>query len=468
MSSYHDEVEKLAAKLAFSHIEFDKSYNYYEAQHRLEAIGVSTPPELRCLTAAIGWPRMYVDAIEERLDVEGFRISGSADTEETMQLWWQANDLDEESGLCHRQAMIYKHSYVTVAAPGEGDDPGIPIIRVESPLDMYHEVDPRTRKLKSAVRIYRADDGESDRATLYLPDRSVPLVKSGNTGEWVADGEPVIHNLNFVPVVPFLNREQIDPKTRKRSGTSEILPEIRSFTDAAARGFMNMQAAGELMALPQRVIFGINPKELAPGATDAEFLNAYMARILAIGNEAGKAFQFNAAELRNFTELLNELAKHVASYTGLPPQYLTFSSDNPASAEAIRSSESRLVKKCERKARGFGGSWEQVMRLADRIINESWNPDLRSLETIWRDPATPTYAAKADAAAKLYANGTGVIPRERAWLDLGYTTEERNQMRDWAADEAMEQMARFAEAQAFSGEGEDLNTSAIPDEPKAG
>jgi hypothetical protein len=53
------------------------------------------------------------------------------------------------------------------------------------------------------------------------------------------------------------------------------------------------------------------------------------------------------------------------------------------------------------------------------------------MESIWRDPSTPTYAAKADAVSKLYANGLGVIPKERARIDLGYSVTEREEMKVW-------------------------------------
>jgi hypothetical protein len=407
-----------------------ESGQYYDATYRLKTVGLSTPPEMRCLTAAIGWPRMYLDSLEERLDVEGFRLAGKSDSIEEMHDWWQANGLDEESGLAHLDALIYGRSYVTVAAPGPGDEPGVPIIRVESPLNMYAETDPRTRRVTRAVRLYqRPGEVMYQWATLYLPDVTVPLKHEG--GSWQLDGKIVRHKLGVVPVVPIYNRERL----ADRDGRSEITPELRSFTDAAARTMMNMQAAAELMAVPQRILFGVNAEDLIDPETGVSTLDTYLARIIALENEAGKAFQFTAAELRNFTEVLDQLAKHVASYTGLPPQYLSFQSDNPASAEAIKSSESRLVKKCERKQRMYGGSWEQVMRLADQVIKGSVDVELNRLETMWRDPATPTFASKADAVTKLYANGQGIIPKERARIDLGYTNDERAEMKEWDEDE---------------------------------
>lgn len=428
-------VHRLSNVLLSQRPAYRENLAYYNATHRLRAIGLAAPPEMRHLVAASGIPRLYLDSIEERLDLEGFRIAESPGTDARLWSWWQHNQLDEQSSLAHLEAMIHGAAYVTVSAPDEtaGDVPEVPVIRVESPLYMTAEIDPRTRKVTQALRLYRSlDSPEEDMATLYLPDRTLYLRKGGGSrSEWVVDDE-VVHNLGVVPVVPLVNRERLSDLC----GQSEILPEIRAISDAASRIMMNLQAAAELMAVPQRLLFGVSAEEFAnhpdsPGAT----LEAYLARILAFESPDGKALQFSAADLRNFTDTLQELFKQAAAYTGLPPQYLSFSSENPASAEAIRAAEARLVKKAERKARMFGGAWEEVMRLAVKIIDGTLPPELYRLEAIWRDPATPTYAAKADAAAKLYANGMGPIPRRRVWLDMGYTAEEIRQLEDWVREE---------------------------------
>jgi hypothetical protein len=430
VANYSPIVENLANQLTADSYCLEDSGAYYDATYRIQTVGLSTPPDMRVLSAAIGWPRMYVDSIEERLDVEGFRLSGESEANEQLNDWWQINGLDEESSLAHLDALVYGRSFVTVAAPTKDDPSGVPIIRVESPLNMWCETDPRTRKVTQALRLY-TKQGEklSKWATLYLPDETIPLIFNGQ--HWVSDGPPIRHRLGIVPVVPLYNRERLSD----RQGISEITPEIRSFTDAAARTVMNMQAAAELMAVPQRVFFGVRPEEIAGSGSEREVLDAYLARFLAFEDDTAKGMQFSAADLRNFTEVLDQLAKHVASYTGLPPQYLSFQSDNPASAEAIKSSESRLVKKCERKARMFGGAWEEVMRLGKLVLGDDVSTDLQRLETMWRDPSTPTYASKADAVTKLYGAGTGVIPKERARIDLGYTTAEREEMKAWDEDD---------------------------------
>jgi len=244
----------------------------------------------------------------------------------------------------------------------------------------------------------------------------------------------VVHDIGVVPVVPMLNQTSL----ADLNGTSQITPEIRAVTDAAARILMNMQGAAELMAIPQRLLFGVNPQDIGVDpATGKSQYDAYMARILAFADPEGSATQFAAAELQNFVSALDQLDKKAAIYTGLPPQYLSVLSDNPASAEAIKASESRLVMHCERKAILYGGAWEEAMRVAYLVMNPGTIPrDYLRLESIWQDPSTPTYAAKADAATKLYANGMGVIPKEQARIDMGYTVEERLEMKEWDKEES--------------------------------
>jgi hypothetical protein len=414
---------------------FRDSRAYYDAEKRPDAIGIAVPPEMRRLLAHVGYPRLYVDAIAERQELEGFRMGGADKGDAELWDWWQANDLDVEATLGHTDALIYGRAYITVAAADPRTDvnvdPDVPIIRVEAPTSLHAVIDPRTREVTKAIRaVYDDERSTLVASTLYLPDVTVQWVRE--RGRWV-QVSLVKHSLGFVPVIPMANRTRLSDTY----GTSEISPEVRSVTDAAARIMMDLQGTAELMAIPQRLIFGVKPEDLGVDPeTGKALFDAYMARILAFEDPDANATQFSAAELRNFVDALDALDRKAAAYTGLPPQYLSFSSDNPASAEAIKSSESRLVKKVERKNKLFGGAWEQAMRIAYKVAKgQDAPPEMFRLESVWRDPSTPTYAAKADAVTKLYANGAGVIGKERARIDLGYSIAEREEMRAWDAEE---------------------------------
>lgn len=89
------------------------------------------------------------------------------------------------------------------------------------------------------------------------------------------------------------------------------------------------------------------------------------------------------------------------------------------------------------------------MRLVLRFQTGEWDPKARSLETIWRDPSTPTVAQKADAIMKLATpvqGGRAILPIEQARIDLGYTPEQRERMADMDR-EAMQDpyLARLSE-----------------------
>jgi hypothetical protein len=408
---------------------------YYDAEKRPDAVGIAVPPEMRNLLAHVGYPRLYVDSITERQEVEGFRTGGASEADTELWDWWQANNLDIEATLGHAEALIYGRSYITVAAPDPKldlyVDPNVPLIRVEPPTSLFAQIDPRTKDVTQAIRAVYSDDGsEVISSTLYLPDQTVQWIKEN--GAWKILSR-IAHGMMLVPVIPLSNRTKLSDLY----GTSEITPELRSVTDAAARILMDMQGTAEIMAIPQRMLFGVKPEDLGINPDTGEKLyDAYMARILGFEDPDAKAQQFSAAELRNFVDALDALDRKAAAYTGLPPQYLSTSSQNPASAEAIKSSESRLVKKCERKNKIFGGAWEQAMRVASLAMRGGEiPPEMYRLETVWRDPSTPTYAAKADAATKLYANGMGLIPKERARIDMGYTITEREEMTQWDSEE---------------------------------
>ncbi|QKO02409.1 portal protein [Mycobacterium phage DroogsArmy] len=412
---------------------------YYESQRRPDAIGIAVPPEMRQLLAHVGYPRLYVNALADRLNLEGFQITGKDEADEEMWDWWQANDLDVESSLGHVDALVHGRSFVTISKPDPkvdiGVDPNVPLIRVEPPTNLHAVIDPKTRRVKEAIRAIYDDAGnEVISATIYLPN--VTAVFDKVEGEWT-QVQSIAHGLEMVPIVPLANRTRLSDLY----GTTEITPELRSVTDAAARTLMLMQSTAELMGVPLRLLFGVTKRELGiPDETDVptprQAFEAYYARIMGFEEEQGKAYQFDAAELRNFVDALDALDKKAAAYTGLPPQYLSFSSDNPASAEAIKSSESRLVMNAERKARIFGGAWEQVMRVAYVVMKGGEiPPDYFRMESIWSDPSTPTYAAKADAASKLYNQGMGLIPKEQGRIDMGYSVEQRRKMKEWDEQE---------------------------------
>jgi hypothetical protein len=400
--------------------------DYYNGVARIHQLGLSLPPEMRALQTVINWPRLVVDSLEERLDVEGFRMTGQENnSDDRLWAWWQANRLDEESSLGHIEALVQGQAAVFVGANEE--DPTTPLITVESLAGIRIIIDRRTGKVQYAVRIYEWDEADRPtRAAVYLPEVT-RYYHTSSPAFWKLDYQ-VRHSLPVVPVVPLINRARLSDRAG-RSEMADIIP----LTDAACRSMSNLQGAQELLAVPSRYVFGASEGDfVGPDGVAKTTWEAYMGRINAIENTEAKVQQVPGADLRNFTEVIRFYAQTVSSLSGLPPEYLGVSSDNPSSADAIRMLETRLIKRAERKARAFGESWEQVMRIGLLITDGKLPDDAFRMETVWRDPATPTYAAKADAVVKLVsakdAQGRSILPIDAAREELGMSFEKRRRL----------------------------------------
>lgn len=176
------------------------------------------------------------------------------------------------------------------------------------------------------------------------------------------------------------------------------------------------------------------PRRWALGFDDEDFVDTSGKRVSVWQTIAGKIWstpknkrddgvevgQFAEADLRNFHETLRTLAVLVCSVSGMAMHALGYSSDNPASADGIRSAEARHVKRAERRIKGFETAWERIMRLVLLVRDGAVPESARWMETVWADAATPTFAQKADAVTKLYSTDR-LVPRRMARRTLGFT-----------------------------------------------
>jgi hypothetical protein len=69
----------------------------------------------------INWPRLVVDSVEERLDVEGFRFPGEPASDAELWRIWQANDMDEQSQQGHLDSLVMGRAYVVIGVRGDDD-----------------------------------------------------------------------------------------------------------------------------------------------------------------------------------------------------------------------------------------------------------------------------------------------------------------------------------------------------------
>jgi hypothetical protein len=422
---------------------------YYRGRQRLEQLGLAIPPELRRFLTIVAWPGTYVDALSERITLEGFELPDATEADDDLWRIWQENNLDRESKLAHLEALKFGQAFIVIGAgdadnpdtpsPEGGDDDrprdeATPLITVESSNEMAVELSPRTRQPIAAAKFYVEDNVQH--ATLYLPDVTVWLERRNATWDEVDRDD---HELGVVPVVPLVNRMELS----RRDGES-VMDRVLGLTDAAARALTNAQVATEALAVPQRYVVGAQPSDFKD--KDGNILPAwevYFGAVWALQNADAKVGSLTAADLNNFSGIVNHYAALFSGVSGLPMRYLGQATTNPPSAEGILADESRVIKQVEDFETGAEAAWERSQQIADRIRIGRWDPRLRQLESQWRNPATPTQAQAADAAVKLVQ--ADIIPREAAWVSLGYSAARRKKLAEqFAAQEARSPVARIA------------------------
>jgi len=411
---------------------------YYDAEQRLKHIGLAIPAEARIFETIINIPRMAVNEPVLRQRLKAFyRAGDSTKIDATLQASWESNNLPSESSVCHTETRIFGRSFVAVGKhPDEGE---LPLITVESPLEIGCEVDRLRRRMSNALRLYRDPVDKVTRGTLYAPNETVYLVRDQHG--WQVDDTDGFgrdqHNLGAVPMVMFLNAR----RAGRFEGRSEMA-DVVTKTDAIARMITNTLIGGETHALPARWVAGATTEDFVDeDGNPMPVWESYFTAIRAIKDANAKFGEWTAGDLKNLTDAVDKLLTWCSVELGLPTRYVGQSEVNPAAEGAIRADESRLIVRTKDKNRHDGDSWAWVMGLEERIRTGEWG-ERNSIRALWHDPGTGTLAEAADAATKL--TSIGALSTEGVW-DMLEWDEPRKQLErerlDAQADSAMARAA---------------------------
>lgn len=416
-----------------------RAANYYDGDHNLGFASEKFLEAFGGLFRAFSdnWCATVVDAAEERLNVEGFRVSDAADSSD-QGAWdiWQRNELDAQSQLAHQEALYAGVSYVTVWP--ESDDPdALSTITVEPAMNAIVDCHPKFRRQRRAgLRTFLDDDGY-EHAELFLPDRVFQFrAKARSTGlvstrqTWTVDPNSenaldesgsMPNPFGRVPMVEVLNRPRLYVANRVGWAAHSEIASIMPLQDAVNKLVADMIVASEFAAAPQRWQTGYEPKvDPQSGQEIPPSWKPGAGRVWVSESENAQFGQFVVADLGNFVKAIEMLIQHIASISRTPPHYLNASADR-LSGESIKAAETGLVAKVRRKMRPFGEAWEEVMRLAGALEGNAELAGAMGMETIWADPETRTEAEHVDATLKKQALG---VPLEQLWEDLGYSPQQ--------------------------------------------
>ena len=421
-------IERLAYKLTHSEAELDRVDRYYTGDQPLTFFAPEVAAQVgnRLAPLVINWPEVIVDSVARRLRVVGFAVGGGQQADAELWRVWQANDMDEESALGIVDTLVHGRAFLAVWS--NPDDPQTPLISVESAHQVAVEYEPGGRTVRLALKLWK--DGEWTFATLYertrvsrYRRRSGVVYATGNDWELVPE-QPVLNNpLGAVPFVPMVNKG----RTLNRDGRSE-LASVMPIADAINKLGTDMMVTSEYHASPRRYATGIQ----IPAGT-GEQRERLQAEVKAYWDEAtkGKTWlagqgvefgQFPEATLAGFAAGIELLTRALAAIGGLPASDLGLNMTNPASAEARRAEETTLILRAQEKKNVWSGSMERTQRLVKAVqlgVPLAEVPaELRSMETIWDDSATPAVSQTFDAAGKAVEAGIFDLEQARAFVGL--------------------------------------------------
>jgi hypothetical protein len=447
----------LAMRLFEQRTYFELRWLYYDAEQKMQDLGISMAPALSKIRTALGWSRIGIDALVHRTVVEGFRFPGATDVDEDLMGIWQANNLDGESPMTHLEAFVSGRSYNIV---GTGDDStnGQPLITSESPMNMAAQYDARLRRVTAAVQVYYDGDYASDMygsevAALYLPDRTIHMARHSTLGNAASAKWEIVdrddHGLGFAPVVRVGNRQRLTD----RDGRSEITGAWMNTTDSACRTLLGMEISRELHAAPRRYALGVSEADFQnPDGTPVSKLKSYMDLVWLLERDPDGNLptvgEFKGSDPSTYTKLVDTYREEMSIHMGVPPSMMGIHADgNPASADAIRAGFEELTQRARAKQQALGEAWEETMRLALLIRDGEVRPEASRIETDWRDPAPQTPAGTTDAIVKQIQSGAIPATSDVTLKRLNYSAVERARL---AQDRDEDQGASFLQEIAHS------------------
>ncbi|MBP9918007.1 MAG: phage portal protein [Dermatophilaceae bacterium] len=390
--------------------------SYYLGTRRVPQLGMAIPPNARDFWTFLNWPRVLVNTKEQRQQVRALILPGEETADPQLRAIWDANNLDADLTLFNTDRMVFGRAFLS--AGSNEDDPELPIIQVESPMEMSASVDVRRRRLRAAAKFHyeMTDSGRRGDmlATLYLPDQTI-WCRRGQDGLWVEDAERDVHNLGAVPIVMHLNRR----RTGVWTGESE-LTDIIPLVDAAGRTMTNMQFAVESHGIPRIIATAVSKGDFTDPKSGKLIpqWEQYFNAVWTLTNKDAKVFNLTPADLKNFETALNLYGRQAATLTGFPARYFGLFTSNPPAEGAIRADEANLVQDVERDNATTGTTIGWAMGLARRIVTGEWTSG-NQIRVEWHDPATPTVAQREDALAKRRA--AGALSREGYWDEIGWS-----------------------------------------------
>lgn len=415
--------------------DLEKHERYYSGNHPLPFLPPKHEQEYKAEFLELleqsrsNFMELVVDAELERLQVDGFRLSGQSDQKADEATWaiWQANQMDAEAPVGFTEALSKGIGYLSV-----WEGPEHPTIAVEDPLQTIVGYEPGSnyRRRQAALKVWTDDWTGHQRANVYLPDGIYKFDRPENAENWTEIDDDFVKNPlpGVVPIVPLRNRPRL-----RAEGRSEIANLITDQQRINSVLFYLMMA-GFHTAWRQKAVSGLTVDEDPETGQIKKPFNPRMDEVLWTEDPQARWHEFGQTDLKGYIETIEQKVLHISVKSQTPRHYLIQQGQSP-SGDAMDSAEAGLVRKCWRAQTSLGEGLEEALRLARRFAGETNDPV--DSEIVWADARHRTESQITDAIIKQHA--AGLITTAMAQEKLGYSTTQIERM---SKDLVAESLAR--------------------------
>lgn len=311
-------------------------YKYYEQKSGHLNMGRMIPLEfVTGYNSVLGWCTKSVDSLADRLQLTGF----DDDTFDLMGIY-NANNPDVIFDSAILSALISSCCFIYIAE--NGDD--VPHMQVIDGANATGIIDPTTGLLTEGYAVL-SRDADTEKVLMdayFLPGETTVYDYVGNTKQTFTSNAPA------PLLVPIINR----PDATRPFGHSRISRACMNLQNQARMTLTRTNVSAEFYSFPQKYILGL--------ADDAEFdsaratLSAFLAFYRDEDGNVPQVGQFSQQSMEPHINQFKMCAAAFAGETGLTMDDLGFATENPTSAEAIKSSHETLRLTARKAQRSFG------------------------------------------------------------------------------------------------------------------
>lgn len=373
-------------------------YKYYDMKNAVQDFGMVTPLEFRTFQEVLGWCGKAVDSLADRLVWREFR-------EDNFELnsIYSVNNADVLFDSAVLSALIASCCFLYISR----DESGFPRLQVIDGANATGIMDEVTGLLREGYAVLERD-----------PDHDTPTLEAyftaGSTW-YYPKGQQPYQQTNPAPaplLVPIVYR----PDARRLFGHSRISRACMGLQQGALRTLKRSEISAEFYSFPQKYVLGTS--------NDADPLDKWKATISSLleitKDEDGDhpvVGQFAQQSMSPYTEQLRTFAALFAGETGLTLDDLGFVTDNPSSAEAIKSSHEGLRLAARKAQRTFGSGFLNAGYLAACVRDDYpyQRQQLYLTRPVWEpvfEPDAATLSGIGDAVGKINTTVPGYFGKD--------------------------------------------------------